>query len=62
MMPSTMSPSLKYLIVASTAAAKASASPMSFTAIWLTLGVSMMEVMEWKAPADWCGDGCDGGP
>src|SRR5579875_706599 len=32
--PSTMSPSLKYLMVSSTAARKASSEPMSFTATW----------------------------
>src|SRR5215203_6646669 len=60
--PLTMTPSLKYLIVSSMAARKASSSPMSLTA---TLGVvvpeigvaSMLAVMkEWLR--GWTGVGC----
>src|SRR5580693_5135144 len=50
--PSTMSPSLKYLIVSSIAARKASCDPMSLTA---TLGVGLacvLLVMCGLAPAD----------
>src|ERR1700722_9407292 len=50
--PSTMSPSLKYLMVSSIAARKASCDPMSLTA---TLGVGLacvLLVMCWLAPAD----------
>src|ERR1700691_928716 len=50
--PSTLSPSLKYLMVSSIAARKASCDPMSLTA---TLGVGLacvLLVMCWLAPAD----------
>src|SRR6266496_6370211 len=40
--PSTMSPSLKYLMVSSSAARKASSDPMSWTA---TLGVGLASVL-----------------
>src|ERR671913_1939702 len=60
MVPSTMSPSLKYLIVRSTAAAKSSAEPMSLTATCgvvdvggVAVGsgrVSVVDVMWWGAP------------
>jgi hypothetical protein len=40
MVPSTMSPSLKYLMVASTAARKSSSEPMSLTA---TCGAAVVE-------------------
>jgi hypothetical protein len=52
MVPSTMSPSLKYLMVSSIAARNASSDPMSLTA---TLGVgvaSVLLVMWGLAPAD----------
>src|SRR3954449_2818034 len=55
MTPSTMSPSLKYLIVWSMAARKSSAVPMSFTAIWGVLsGRTWVEVMWWSAPDGLC--------
>src|SRR4051812_47707326 len=53
--PSTMSPSLKYLIVWSIAARKSSAVPMSFTAIWGVLeGRTWVEVMWSSAPDGGC--------
>src|SRR3954452_16801301 len=49
--PSTMSPSLKYLMVWSIAARKSSAEPMSLTAIWGVLsGRTWVEVMWLVAP------------
>src|SRR4051795_11574596 len=55
MTPSTMSPSLKYLIVWSIAARKSSAVPMSFTAIWGVLeGRTWVEVMWSSAPDGGC--------
>src|SRR6516225_9895931 len=44
MVPSTMSPSLKYLIVLSIAARKSSLEPMSLTATWgeVTAGLGML--------------------
>jgi hypothetical protein len=48
--PSTMSPSLKYLIVSSMAARKSSMLPMSLTATWGVDGVSRVLVKE-SAPA-----------
>src|SRR5699024_366819 len=51
MVPSTMSPSLKYLIVASIAARKSSAEPMSLTA---TCGDVVLVVIWWGAP-EWIG-------
>src|ERR1700757_2020179 len=44
MVPSTMSPSLKYLIVLSMAARKSSLEPMSLTATWgeVTAGLGML--------------------
>src|SRR5918994_6023235 len=48
MTPSTMSPSLKYLMVESIAARKSSSDPMSLTATW---GATwMLLVMWWRAP------------
>src|SRR4029077_14895570 len=58
MVPSTMSPSLKYLMVSSIAARNASSDPMSLTA---TLGVEVacvLLVISWWAPdadRDECG-------
>src|SRR3954452_12778072 len=53
--PSTMSPSLKYLMVWSIAARKSSAVPMSFTAIWGVLeGRTWVEVMWSSAPGGEC--------
>src|SRR3954471_5969231 len=53
--PSTMSPSLKYLMVWSIAARKSSAVPMSFTAIWGVLsGRTWVEVMWSSAPDGGC--------
>src|SRR3954471_10997627 len=53
MTPSTMSPSLKYLIVWSIAARKSSAVPMSLTAIWGVLsGRTWVEGMWSSAPED----------
>src|SRR5918997_5802101 len=55
MTPSTMSPSLKYLIVWSIAARKSSAVPMSFTAITGVLsGRTWVEVMWSSAPDGGC--------
>src|SRR5215213_2072324 len=55
MTPSTMSPSLKYLIVRSMAARKSSAVPMSFTATWGVLsGRTWVEVMWLVAPDGGC--------
>src|SRR4051794_8258554 len=63
--PETMSPSLKYLMVSSIAARKASSSPMSFTATWGTDGVMLtrsvvLAVMSWGGSdadrgASWAG-------
>src|SRR3954453_7798768 len=53
--PSTMSPSLKYLMVWSIAARKSSAVPMSLTAIWGVLsGGTWVEVMWSSAPDGGC--------
>src|SRR3978361_249645 len=53
--PSTMSPSLKYLMVWSIAARKSSAVPMSFTATWGVLsGRTWVEVMWLVAPDGGC--------
>src|ERR1700712_4721147 len=53
--PSTMSPSLKYLMVWSIAARKSSAVPMSFTATWGVLsGRTWVEVMWSSAPDGGC--------
>src|SRR5688572_10330227 len=55
MTPSTMSPSLKYLIVWSIAARKSSAEPMSLIAIWGVLeGRTWVEVMWLVAPDGGC--------
>src|SRR3712207_3598612 len=55
MTPSTMSPSLKYLIVWSIAARKSSAEPMSLMAIWGVLeGRTWVEVMWLVAPDGLC--------
>src|ERR687890_587849 len=55
MTPSTMSPSLKYLIVWSMAARKSSAEPMSLIAIWGVLeGRTWVEVMWLVAPDGGC--------
>src|SRR3712207_7213608 len=55
MTPSTMSPSLKYLIVWSMAARKSSAVPMSLTATWgVLLGRTWVEVMWSSAPDGGC--------
>src|SRR5689334_14018436 len=55
MTPSTMSPSLKYLIVWSMAARKSSAEPMSLTATWGVLeGRTWVEVMWLVAPDGGC--------
>src|SRR5919107_3517070 len=55
MTPSTMSPSLKYLMVWSIAARKSSAVPMSLTAIWGVLsGRTWVEVMWSSAPDGGC--------
>jgi len=52
--PSTMSPSLKYLMVSSIAARNASSDPMSSTATLLTLEVASMLLVMWAdAPVDW---------
>src|SRR6266571_4195092 len=48
--PSTMSPSLKYLMVSSIAARKASSDPMSLTATWGVEVASVLLVMWWLAP------------
>src|SRR5690625_5260830 len=45
MVPSTMSPSLKYLMVSSIAARKASSDPMSLTATWGVEVTSVLLVM-----------------
>jgi len=45
MVPETMSPSLKYLIVSSMAARKSSALPMSLTATWGVLVCSTVLVV-----------------
>src|ERR1035438_2390656 len=50
--PSTMSPSLKYLMVSSIAARKASCDPMSLTATWGVGLACVLLVMCWLAPAD----------
>src|SRR5580693_9375929 len=50
--PSTMSPSLKYLMVSSIAARKASCDPMSLTATWGVGLASVLLVMCWLTPAD----------
>src|SRR3954466_11951038 len=53
--PSTMSPSLKYLMVWSIAARKSSSVPMSLTAIWGVLeGRTWVEVMWSSAPDGEC--------
>src|SRR4028119_1040613 len=55
MVPETMSPSLKYLIVRSMAARKSSALPMSLTATWgVLLGRTWVEVMWSSAPDGGC--------
>src|SRR3954465_13986518 len=56
MTPSTMSPSLKYLIVWSIAARKSSAEPMSLIAIWgvVLSGRTWVEVMWLVAPDGGC--------
>src|SRR3712207_4700521 len=55
MTPSTMSPSLKYLIVWSIAARKSSAEPMSLTATWgVLVGRTWVEVMWLVAPDGLC--------
>src|SRR2546423_320725 len=57
MVPSTMSPSLKYLIVWSTAARKSSPVPTSFTATCGVLGTVVVSVdMRWVAPVGIVGD------
>ncbi len=45
MVPSTMSPSLKYLMVASIAAMKSSAVPMSLTATCWEAGFAGLEML-----------------
>src|SRR3954449_9371859 len=52
MVPSTMSPSLKYLIVLSIAARKSSDEPMSLTATCgvVVTGASVVDVIEWVDP------------
>src|ERR1041385_1831114 len=48
--PSTMSPSLKYLMVSSMAARKSSTDPMSLTATCGVVGASVLLVMWADAP------------
>src|SRR3954462_881307 len=52
MVPSTMSPSLKYLIVLSIAARKSSEEPMSLIATCgvVETGASAVDVIEWMDP------------
>src|SRR3954466_7922393 len=53
--PSTMSPSLKYLMVSSMAARKASSDPRSSTVTLLALEVASMLLVMWTvAPNGWC--------
>src|SRR3712207_5749031 len=55
MTPSTMSPSLKYLIVSSIAPRKSSAQTMSLIAIWgVLVGRTWVEVMYSIAPDGGC--------
>src|SRR3954449_8565710 len=57
--PSTMSPSLKYLIVESMAARKSSSLPMSLIATWGVVGVSRVLV---KGMVSGCGQGSGPAP
>src|SRR5689334_21537287 len=53
--PSTMSPSLKYLMVSSMAARNASSEPRSSTVTLLALEVASMLLVMWTvAPNGWC--------
>src|SRR4051794_17061650 len=61
MVPSTMSPSLKYLIVWSMAARKSSSDPMSLIATWGLVDVGAVWVsmdIRWTAPGTWSDRAC----
>src|SRR6185369_6190393 len=63
MVPSTMSPSLKYLMVASIAARNSSSEPRSSMAILLALEVASMLLVMWAvAPVGWMSQYLTRGP